>query len=82
MYVDMSFGFYCSVHLNSNSNGFTSFGPGLTLLSVLGKMLRLVEDDADFSRFLEALASLDFTLVSESVSDSFGFEIDFKCNKL
>ena len=25
--------------------------PGLTLLTVLGKMLRLVEDDADFSRF-------------------------------
>ena len=51
MYVDMSFGFYCSVHFNSNSDRFTSFGPGLTLLSVLGKMLRLVEDDADFSRF-------------------------------
>ena len=27
------------------------FGSGLTLLSVLGKMLRLVQDDADFSRF-------------------------------
>ena len=28
-----------------------SFGSGLTLLSVLGKMLRLVEEEADFSRF-------------------------------
>jgi len=31
---------------------------GLTLLSVLGKMLRLVEDDADFSRFDELFSQV------------------------
>ena len=32
--------------------------------------------------FLDALASLDFTLVTERVGRSFGFEIDFKFKKL
>ena len=34
------------------------------------------------THFLDELASLDFTLVSEYASHSFRFEIDFKCNKL
>ena len=43
---------FVSSNLIISSPGFTSFGSGLTLLSVLGKMLRLVEEDADFSRFV------------------------------
>ena len=52
--------------------------------SVNAKPVYLIFQMGSF--LLDAQASLDFTLVSESVSQSvihsFGFEIDFKCNKL
>lgn len=46
---------------------------GLTLLSVLGKMLRLVEDDADFSRFDELFTQVLKILPSqvENVQEMF-----------
>ena len=41
--------------------------------------LKRVQVAEQLLSFLDALASLDFTLVSESVGRSFEFEIDLKC---
>ena len=61
-----------------------SFSFLFIILFVLWKLIHLVLASLWPQRcqFLDALASLDFTLVSQSVGDSFKFEIDLKCKQV